>query len=410
MARAGRDGLAGCWRRSPSTSTSPSRWPRPRRSSARSSPSPPRCRAGTPVAACSCSTSRRPCSRRARSSGSSRSCATCATTVPASSTCPTASTRSSSLADRVTVLRNGEAGRRPATSTGLTKGELVHLMLGVEMEPDYRRRSPEQVPPRRVLEVAGPGRHVPARHHRSRSTGARCSASPAFPTRARRAAPRRSPTARRYASGGRVRLARRRGVDRHRRVEGHRRVALLPPDRGREGIVGPMRSRRTCRCRCSTGSDRPSAPPPTRAAASSNGWIDKLDVRPPARRSPIQTLSGGNQQKVLFGRTLARDPKVLVLCEPTAGVDIGARHAIYDLVAEQVRQGLSVIVASSDVGDLLRCAPGCSCSTTGSSPASSSATGSPSTSWSTPWKEWRARPHHDARPALRPTRSDAQSG
>ena len=65
------------------------------------------------------------------------------------------------------------------------------------------------------------------------------------------------------------------------------------------------------------------------------------------------TLSGGNQQKVLFGRTLARDPEVLVLCEPTAGVDIGARHAIYDFVAEQVRRGLSVIVASSDVGDLL---------------------------------------------------------
>ena len=65
------------------------------------------------------------------------------------------------------------------------------------------------------------------------------------------------------------------------------------------------------------------------------------------------TLSGGNQQKVLFGRTLAREPKVLVLCEPTAGVDIGARHAIYDFVAEQVRLGLSVIVASSDVGDLL---------------------------------------------------------
>ena len=68
---------------------------------------------------------------------------------------------------------------------------------------------------------------------------------------------------------------------------------------------------------------------------------------------PVQTLSGGNQQKVLFGRTLAREPHVLILCEPTAGVDIGARHAIYDLVAEQVQQGLSVLVTSSDVGDLL---------------------------------------------------------
>jgi ribose transport system ATP-binding protein len=66
----------------------------------------------------------------------------------------------------------------------------------------------------------------------------------------------------------------------------------------------------------------------------------------------ITTLSGGNQQKVLFGRVLAVQPRVLVMCEPTAGVDIGARQAIYELVAQQVRQGLSVIVTSSDVGDL----------------------------------------------------------
>jgi ABC-type sugar transport system ATPase subunit len=84
-----------------------------------------------------------------------------------------------------------------------------------------------------------------------------------------------------------------------------------------------------------------------------HAWIDRLGVMTAAADSPIQTLSGGNQQKVLFGRTLARDPVLLVLCEPTAGVDIGARHAIYDLVADQVQRGLSVLVTSSDVGDLL---------------------------------------------------------
>ncbi len=83
------------------------------------------------------------------------------------------------------------------------------------------------------------------------------------------------------------------------------------------------------------------------------GWIKRLAVKTAGSSSGVMTLSGGNQQKVLFGRTLARLPEVLVLCEPTAGVDIGARHAIYDFVAEQVRLGLSVIIASSDVGDLL---------------------------------------------------------
>ena len=64
-------------------------------------------------------------------------------------------------------------------------------------------------------------------------------------------------------------------------------------------------------------------------------------------------MSGGNQQKVVVARCLASDPKILVLCEPTAGVDIGTRVAIYDLVARLAREGLTVIVSSSDEGDLL---------------------------------------------------------
>jgi ABC-type sugar transport system ATPase subunit len=90
-----------------------------------------------------------------------------------------------------------------------------------------------------------------------------------------------------------------------------------------------------------------------RERAFAQSWVAKLDVVAAGLGMPIKALSGGNQQKVLFGRVLAMDPRVLVLCEPTTGVDIGARHAIYDLVAEQVRQGLTVLVASSDVGDLL---------------------------------------------------------
>ena len=55
----------------------------------------------------------------------------------------------------------------------------------------------------------------------------------------------------------------------------------------------------------------------------------------------------------MVARCLASDPKILVLCEPTAGVDIGTRVAIYDLVARLAREGLTVIVSSSDEGDLL---------------------------------------------------------
>ena len=67
----------------------------------------------------------------------------------------------------------------------------------------------------------------------------------------------------------------------------------------------------------------------------------------------ISTLSGGNQQKIVVARCLAREPDMLVLAEPTAGVDIGTRVAIYDLVAGLARNGLTVVVSSTDLGDLL---------------------------------------------------------
>ena len=83
-----------------------------------------------------------------------------------------------------------------------------------------------------------------------------------------------------------------------------------------------MTSARTSRSRCSNGSERHCAC--ITAATSLLSRLDqKLDVKTSGVDVSIQTLSGGNQQKVLFGRTLARDPQVLVLCEPTAGVDIG---------------------------------------------------------------------------------------
>jgi ribose transport system ATP-binding protein len=82
-------------------------------------------------------------------------------------------------------------------------------------------------------------------------------------------------------------------------------------------------------------------------------WSELLGVVAVGPSSPISTLSGGNQQKVVLARCLALDPEVLVLCEPTAGVDIGTRVSIYKILADLAAGGLTVIVASSDEGDLL---------------------------------------------------------
>ena len=82
-------------------------------------------------------------------------------------------------------------------------------------------------------------------------------------------------------------------------------------------------------------------------------WIGAISVKTTGPDALITTLSGGTQQKVMMARCLARDPRVLMLCEPTAGVDVGTRQAIYEFIASRARAGLSLVVSSSDTGDLL---------------------------------------------------------
>ena len=69
---------------------------------------------------------------------------------------------------------------------------------------------------------------------------------------------------------------------------------------------------------------------------------------------PISALSGGNQQKVLFGRSLRLQPKVLVLDEPTSGIDVAAKEQILQLIDKAAQQGAAVLVVSTDTDELVR--------------------------------------------------------
>ena len=90
----------------------------------------------------------------------------------------------------------------------------------------------------------------------------------------------------------------------------------------------------------------------SRETALVRNWFQRLQIRTAGPDAPISTLSGGNQQKVVMARALALEPSVLLLCEPTAGVDIATRIALYELIAQQAERGLGVIVSSTDIGDL----------------------------------------------------------
>jgi ribose transport system ATP-binding protein len=81
--------------------------------------------------------------------------------------------------------------------------------------------------------------------------------------------------------------------------------------------------------------------------------IQALSIKAPSAQSRVGSLSGGNQQKVVFGRWRDPKPKLLLLDEPTVGVDVGAREQIYDVMRDMVRGGAAVLVVSSDLGELL---------------------------------------------------------
>jgi ribose transport system ATP-binding protein len=87
--------------------------------------------------------------------------------------------------------------------------------------------------------------------------------------------------------------------------------------------------------------------------AATSRWITALDIRPVDPERAFALLSGGNQQKVVFSKWLNVMPTVLVVDDPTSGVDIGARQGIYDLIRARVAEGIACILCSSDAEDLI---------------------------------------------------------
>jgi ABC-type sugar transport system ATPase subunit len=95
---------------------------------------------------------------------------------------------------------------------------------------------------------------------------------------------------------------------------------------------------------------------PVRERAFARDMVRRLDIRLPSLGTEVRNLSGGNQQKVLIGRALALEPKILILDEPTRGVDIGAKQEIYAFIERLVARGLAILLISSEMEEVLRLA------------------------------------------------------
>jgi methyl-galactoside transport system ATP-binding protein len=81
--------------------------------------------------------------------------------------------------------------------------------------------------------------------------------------------------------------------------------------------------------------------------------VKKLSIKTPSSKTKMQTLSGGNQQKVIISRWLANDPDIFILDEPTRGIDVGAKYEIYTIIADLAKQGKSIIMISSELPELI---------------------------------------------------------
>lgn len=93
---------------------------------------------------------------------------------------------------------------------------------------------------------------------------------------------------------------------------------------------------------------------PKQAQYTQDYWIRQLEIKTPSRELPVESLSGGNQQRVVLAKWLASQPKVLILNGPTVGVDVGSKAEIHQLIRQIAAQGIGVLLISDDLPELIQ--------------------------------------------------------
>ncbi|MFF1870251.1 sugar ABC transporter ATP-binding protein [Kitasatospora herbaricolor] len=130
-------------------------------------------------------------------------------------------------------------------------------------------------------------------------------------------------------------------------------LVLVPESRAEQGLMG-VRPVRENLALASLGARQRAGFLRPRAEATVVAWaMDRLAVRGADARDPVRRLSGGNQQKVMFGKWLLRRPAVLLADEPTRGVDVAAKAQIHELLIGLARQGVAVLIVSSDIDEVI---------------------------------------------------------
>ncbi len=259
------------------------------------------------------------------------------------------------VADRITVLRDGRAvGTRPVHA--LSRRELVHMMIGREEKPEPSVRpsdptagAPDQVP---RLRATGLGRTgsvsgIDIQIGRGEAVGLAGLLGSGRTEVARLLfGADRADAGSVALDGTPVQLRSPRDAIAH-------GIAMTPEDRRLEGLIPNLSVRENIvlALQARRGALRPLTRRERRELA--DRFIAALRIKTPSAETPIVRLSGGNQQKALLARWLATSPRLLILDEPTRGIDVGARAEIHRLISQLRADGMAILLVSSDLDELV---------------------------------------------------------
>jgi rhamnose transport system ATP-binding protein len=130
-------------------------------------------------------------------------------------------------------------------------------------------------------------------------------------------------------------------------------VALVPEDRRQQGLVMELSVERNATLTRRWSLSRLGLLSGTGERRAAAEWTRRLQVKAPHLTSPVDTLSGGNQQKVVLAKWLATEPKVLIVDEPTRGIDVGTKAEVHRLLSQLAADGLAVLMVSSELPEVL---------------------------------------------------------
>jgi ribose transport system ATP-binding protein len=256
-----------------------------------------------------------------------------------------------SLADRVTVLRDGRhAG--DLDRDGATHEKIVALMVGRELSANYFPERPERASADTVLAVedlvvpGAPGA-VSFTAERGEILGF-AGLVGSGRTELMQAVFGATP-----ALGGSMRLLGTPFLPRSPREAIRQGVCLAPEDRKRHGLVLPMTVAQNVSLPGVHGYSRGGFLDRARETRVAEAEVARFRVKAPSIRSRVVNLSGGNQQKIVLGKWLAMEPRVLILDEPTRGIDVGAKAEIYRHMAALAAQGITILMVSSEMEEVL---------------------------------------------------------